>query len=235
MKNEVRRHRFIPRKVLALFLTILMLLSITPVLTVGDTNPYQSLVDPPTGSAPATSVVDRTKAGNEFTVTIIGDASGPTDIFVASSRPSVDTFFYKKGSADWAPLTVSTGGGDGLSSTDIYVTVFIGANTNTISGNTEELALKVVSSSPGTSQIVFGIDAKDTVDYARGRSLSNGTINIIQQRRFAAEFSSPGGGGDVPGPINPYLSTVTAPSGPAYAATEADEDAAGAEFTLNLV
>ncbi len=164
-----------------------MLLSIVPVAAFGAINTYSSVVEPPTGSVSATTkVTDRDEDGAEFTATLVGAFDV---LYVASSRSSVDYFFYKHPVTDtWEAIPKGVTIGATTYDTLYDVKEFM---SKELSPTSRELKLKVISSAAGTSQIVYGIVAVDVFDYARGKTPDNGLANIIGQRRWPAEFTAP--------------------------------------------
>ncbi|MCL1849712.1 MAG: stalk domain-containing protein, partial [Clostridiales bacterium] len=104
-------------------------------------------------------------------------------IYVATSRPDVDYLYYRLGAGDWQPYHP---GYDAPISSVATLTPF--THSTSVSSNTHEIRLKVVSTLPGTSQIAFGTNAQDAQDYAMGRTPANALINIISQRKYDAVF-----------------------------------------------
>jgi hypothetical protein len=168
-----------------LFLTILMLLSIVPVLTFGDDSgnidPFRSTVDAPSFPAPSVVTVDKDAMGAEFTLNLLGlsDSEPTGDLYLASSRYNADSFYYWY-NGDWHPISGSEYG-----VVDLLYAEYV-------SPGVKKLVVKVVSASIGASQIVFGTD-ECVADYAQFRPWtgSHDVSHVIQNRRFLAEFTQP--------------------------------------------
>ena len=147
-----------------------------------------SAVGPDRAVAAQALPLNRYNSGAEFTLTVTGNSAiTATDrIYIATSRPDTDYLFYRLGSGDWLPYY---SGGDIPIAAATPLTPF--THSINISSNVHELRLKVVSTSGGTSQIVFGTDPIDVGDYAAGRAMAqnNGFANIIGQRSYPADFT----------------------------------------------
>gem|GEM_PF-1217147 len=179
----------------------------------GSLDLYRSSVVAPRSPVYAASSANADATGAEFTVTIVSNSGAPAgNLYMASSRPSQDTFYYKMGSR-WYPI-----GSNGAVDLD---------DATYVSATRSELIVKVVSTSPGTSDIAFGTERNNTIDFAQGRSGADDR-KIIQFRVYEAEFTSIHGGIDV------NQSTITSPRNSVFAAASASATAEGAEFTLTL-
>ena len=162
-----------------------------------------NVIVPTTGPIAAVSgTPDGKDDGQEFKVIVYSVDGTWEDFYVASSRPTVDRFFYASG-PNWFPVDyVGLDAGAFTSKTAGKITAgMLGA----ISGSTsaKELSLKVVSSAAGTSRIAFGLTGVDTatgtvtgntygntLDYALSRGGTDATL-IIGGARYPIEFTSP--------------------------------------------
>ncbi|MCL2153687.1 MAG: Ig-like domain-containing protein, partial [Oscillospiraceae bacterium] len=196
------------KKVLALIVSAVMILSLMPAMAFGggvtagtnlNINTYGSVVEGPDGSVSAQSIgdINGNNDGAEFNLTIISStafAAGDT-IYVASRRFSVDYFYYKDAAGDWVPFGGTPGVLANMQQTSNLhaMEITFGDMLRLVGGSTTvaTATIKVVSTATGTSQIVFGRDADDTATYARGTTPTNGLSNIIGTRTFPAEFSAP--------------------------------------------
>ena len=132
--------------------------------------------------------LSRDGSGAEFTLTLTGNASLTANdrIYVASSRPGTDYLYYRLGSGDWQPFY--SGGDIPITSMAALVPF---THSTSLSNVSHELRLKIVSTAEGISQIVFGTNAQDTLDYALGRTLSSGLSQIVGQRSYNVTFTTP--------------------------------------------
>ena len=223
------------KKTLVLFLLTALLLSLIPAAAYGapGLDVYNSDIVPPANAVPAQNApTSRNGEGAEFVVVLIDNGEGfPTNLYVASSRPSLDYFYYGFGAAaDWTLI----GGAES------YQTIRISTMTTAIPGSdrAREMRLKVASTMGGVSRIAFGIDAVCTVDCASGRPLTHDDSHIIQQDSYPVTFTSTSGGGAsglTSTNINPYYSVVASPDRPAPAQPlPLNANSEGLEFTLTV-
>ena len=183
------------KKVLALLVLAVMLISIMPMSVFalpGDFNTYSTVVEPPESSVSAqTYPVNGDDDGAEFTLTITEWIDG--SLYVASSRSSVDYLYYKDANDVWQAYGGSL---DKASFSDGSArTLELSMDTHAfqiVDGSSTYIAeLKILSTAAGTSNIVFGKDSGDVLTYSRGSTPDpNGLVNIIQQRRYPAQFTS---------------------------------------------
>ena len=179
--------------------------------------------------------LNRYDEGAEFTVTVSGNstiAAGDT-LYIATSRPNNDYLYYRVGNDEWRPYY--SGSDRVMGSAAIALTPL--THSTRISATVHEFKFKIVSTSTGTSQIVFGINAVDVADYASGRSLTQSRLNnIIQQRKYAVEYSTTGASTGTSSNINTTYSVVSGPSGVHGVQTlPLTRNDAGAEFTVTVV
>ena len=223
------------KKTFVLILLTALLLSLVPAAAFGEPglNVYSSVIEPPAGSVPAQSApANRNGNGAEFIVTLIDNGEGfPDNLYVASSRPSLDYFYYSFGaSGDWTLI----GGAES------YQIIRIHTMSSAYPGSdrARELRLKVVSVEGGISRIAFGIDAVCAVDSASGRSLTHDESHIVQQASYPVTFTSSSTGGAsglTSTNINPYYSVVDSPDRPAPAQLlPLNANSEGLEFTLTV-
>ena len=77
------------------------------IIEAGDEGDERSRVVAPEGSVPATAGdITGDEGGQEFSVILVDSGEGFADnrIYMASSRPTTDHFFYKVGSDPWTPV-----------------------------------------------------------------------------------------------------------------------------------
>ena len=168
-----------------------MVLSLMPAMAFGVIDLARTEIIAPSGSVPANDKAspDGTEDGQEFKLILTNSAANAwaadPQLYVASSRPTVDTFFYKVGPNPWTEIPYdATYTNAGVINLDMTVYV---------SSRSQELTLKVVSSGQGTSRIAFGTAPKNTMDYAASRSDTDASL-ILNSTRYPIEFTAPKAG-----------------------------------------
>jgi len=175
-------------------------------------------------------------AGAEYTVTLIGNSAITANdkVFIATSRPNLDYLYYRVGNGAWQPYH---GGGMVPMANALALTAF--THTSQINNTTHELKVKIVSATPGTTQVVFGTDAASVSNFASGSSLtaSTGLNSIIRQQRYPVEFVPPG---TIDTSVSANINTTyTVVSGPSYSTPAQTlplvKSDIGADFVLTVV
>ncbi|MCL1805998.1 MAG: stalk domain-containing protein [Clostridiales bacterium] len=160
----------------------------------GGLNVSSSTVAAPNTSVFAASAASPTAEGAEFTLRLFASSGNfPANIFIATNRYQTDTVYYKTGNT-WIEIGRMTNATNALAIPIEPITRggYLNGGTGTttiVNSTTRELLVKVVSTAVGTSQVAFGLDAVNTMDYAMDYRGADQT-RIIQQKRFAAEFIS---------------------------------------------
>ena len=152
--------------------------------------------------------VDGNGDGIECAITLVyDDTSAPDPIYVSSSRSSVDRYYYKTDQGDWLPIGDYPAAYQTLDVEEIASPM--AAPTYTI----WTMEIKVVTITPGTSQIAFGTCPVCVTDYAKGAMIpqnecpdkENHSVSnvILEGKRFKAVFTPaavlPYSSGDVTG------------------------------------
>ena len=186
------------KKVLALLVLTAMIMSIVPAMAFGAINVDQSdVIVPTTGPIAAVSGIPNGRDdGQEFKVIVYDPDEDWDDFYVASSRPTVDHFFYAIG-PNWYEVDYASAGTTTAGIIDAHMLAEIKG-----SDLAKELSLKVVSTAAGTSRIAFGLEGDgstpatsamawgNTLDYALSRGGTDATL-IIGGARYPVEFTSP--------------------------------------------
>ena len=189
MKRSIRKQSITTYRAVYLVIALITLLGTMLALPFGlyaGINTYSSVVEPPSILIPVVSAADvnENAVGAEYTATLVIDGNAWNDIYIASNRDASDFLFYLDPiSENWTSLEAYKGA-SGVSS----VYTIESSLGEFLSSSAVVLRLKVVSTVAGTSQIVFGIDPDDVYEYANGSTPMSGLTNIINQRRWPAEF-----------------------------------------------
>ena len=227
-----------------------MVLSLMPAMAFGVTSLAQTEVIAPSGSVAAAAKTDPTirptdnrmngtDDGQVFTLIITNDGLGfdTPMLYAASSRPTVDYFFYNDKGV-WKPIDTDADGS---------IAILEGMTSeirNTL--RSRELSLKVISEAQGTSRIAFGIEdvsstkvgaaGMNTAYYAASKTGGDASY-IVNNTRYPIEFSAPkakyitlehSNGPKYANGVDSYTLTATV-------LTEARIPASGIEVTFRIV
>ena len=196
------------KKVLALLVLTAMIMSIVPAMAFGALGAISidnsRLTSTPDGSVPAVATVEILAAGNneqdgqQFRVLLV-DPTGEfdEDLYIGTSRPSVDRFFYSS-AGKWYEVDYVKGS-DGDPQLDKTSTDKVGVvgsiKGSRISNTSRELSIKVVSTAAGTSRIAFAINgtvgsSSPIPGYANAYDYAAGRTSSIQRQALAVDLGT---------------------------------------------